>query len=100
MTKTEESQKFWSFSEDIQFLRALAVLAVVFYYENFIDLASGYLGVDVFFVVSGYLIHEIIANKYVKQEFSLFNFYTRRIRKVFLLYLLLFFQHFHFYGSR
>lgn len=83
MKTIEVSQSAWSFREDIQFLRAVAVLAVVLYHAKFIDLAGGYLGVDVFFVISGYLIHGIITNDFVNHKFSLINFYTRRVRRIF-----------------
>ena len=63
---------------DIQGLRAVAVLSVVFYHANKL-IPGGYLGVDIFFVVSGYVITGSILNHYrTKGRFSLIQFYWRR----------------------
>jgi len=71
-------------------LRALAVLAVIIYhleikFFNFILLPGGFLGVDIFFVISGYLISIIILQelKIKKGKFSFLNFYQRRARRIF-----------------
>lgn len=73
-----------NYRPDIDGLRAVAVLAVVGYHFDFRFLASGFLGVDVFFVISGF----VIANSLQKQEASslkvfLFAFWTRRIKRLF-----------------
>ena len=71
-----------SFREDINLLRALAVLGVVFYHAKFQIFSSGYLGVDVFFVISGYLISNIIISEINKEDFKFRNFYLRRVKRI------------------
>ena len=66
---------------DIDGLRALAVLAVVFYHCG-IGLPGGFVGVDVFFVISGYLITSIISADLDRGSFSLISFWDRRIRRI------------------
>ncbi|MBI1326148.1 MAG: acyltransferase family protein [Alphaproteobacteria bacterium] len=68
---------------DIDGLRALAVLAVVLF--HFIHEApfNGFLGVDIFFVISGYLITRIIYDEIKNKSFSLVHFYERRVRRIF-----------------
>lgn len=68
---------------DIDGLRAIAVLAVVIYHYAPKMLPGGFVGVDIFFVISGYLITGIIARQFETSSFSLFDFYQRRIRRVF-----------------
>ena len=68
---------------DIQGLRAIAVLAVVIFHINPKLLPGGYLGVDIFFVISGYLIIGFIWRDLQQQNFSLINFYARRIKRLF-----------------
>ncbi len=72
-----------SYRPDIDGLRAIAVLSVVFYHAGFNIFSGGYVGVDVFFVISGYLITTIIAREIEAGEFSLVRFYERRIRRIF-----------------
>ena len=64
-------------------LRAIAIIWVVafHYFPEFF--AGGYIGVDVFFVISGYLISGIIWNQLDKDAFSFIEFYRRRIRRIF-----------------
>lgn len=66
---------------DIDGLRALAVLAVVLYHCG-IGLSGGFVGVDVFFVISGYLITSIISADLDRGSFSLVSFWDRRIRRI------------------
>src|ERR1700761_5638412 len=68
---------------DIDGLRAIAVLAVVFYHGFPDVLSGGFVGVDIFFVISGFLITGIIARDLSENRFSLVGFYTRRIRRIF-----------------
>ncbi len=70
------------YRSDIDGLRAIAVLAVVFYHFFPTQLPGGYVGVDVFFVISGYLITQIILSKLVTQQWSIADFYARRIRRI------------------
>lgn len=68
---------------DIQGLRAIAVLAVVVFHINPKLLPGGYLGVDVFFVISGYLIIGFICRDLQQGNFSLVEFYQRRVKRLF-----------------
>jgi peptidoglycan/LPS O-acetylase OafA/YrhL len=66
---------------EIDGLRALAVLPVVFFHARFGSFGGGFVGVDVFFVVSGYLITGIILAEKRQRTFSLARFYERRARR-------------------
>lgn len=68
---------------EIDGLRAIAVGAVVLYHARVPYLTGGYVGVDVFFVISGYLITSIVARDIQAGAFSLWSFYERRIRRIF-----------------
>jgi len=70
------------YRRDIDGLRAVAVLSVVFYHYGVPGFGGGFIGVDVFFVISGYLIGGHIANELDAGRFSLRNFYERRIRRI------------------
>lgn len=67
---------------DIDGLRAIAVTAVVLFHAGLWPLRSGYIGVDVFFVISGYLIGGIIYRDAARQAFSFARFYARRARRI------------------
>jgi len=67
---------------DIDGLRAVAILPVLFYHANVWPFASGYVGVDIFFVISGYLITGLILREQDGSGFSLAGFYDRRIRRI------------------
>jgi len=67
---------------DIDGLRAVAVWLVVFYHFGVPFLGGGYTGVDVFFVISGYLITTIILTQVQSGRFSLLQFYERRARRI------------------
>ena len=67
---------------EIDGLRAIAVLPVIFYYADFSIFQGGYVGVDVFFVISGYLITSIILSEIFNSTFSIANFYERRARRI------------------
>ena len=68
---------------DIDGLRAVAIVPVVLYHAGFALCGGGFVGVDVFFVISGYLIASFILAEIQSGEFSLGNFYLRRIRRIF-----------------
>lgn len=68
---------------DIDGLRAVAVLAVLFYHAGFDFFSGGFVGVDVFFVISGFLITKKIADEIAEHKFTLVNFYEKRIRRIF-----------------
>ena len=71
-----------TFRQDINGLRAIAVLAVVFYHAELELFKGGWLGVDVFFVISGYLISNIIISELNEGTFSFKNFYLRRVKRI------------------
>jgi peptidoglycan/LPS O-acetylase OafA/YrhL len=64
-------------------LRALAVISVIFFHFNLFDFSGGYLGVDIFFVISGFLITRLISNElHINGTFNYKNFYLRRVRRL------------------
>ena len=67
---------------DIDGLRAVAILPVIFYHAGFPGPSGGFIGVDVFFVISGYLITSIVAGEIANGRFSLVSFYERRARRI------------------
>jgi peptidoglycan/LPS O-acetylase OafA/YrhL len=71
-----------NYRPDIDGLRAIAVMSVVFYHIEPALIPGGYLGVDVFFVISGFLITSIIRREQDRGRFSLGNFYERRVRRI------------------
>jgi peptidoglycan/LPS O-acetylase OafA/YrhL len=70
------------YRREIDGLRAVAVLPVIFFHAGFEAFGGGFVGVDVFFVISGYLITTIILAEKEKGTFSLVNFYERRARRI------------------
>ncbi|HEY1614453.1 MAG TPA: acyltransferase family protein [Rhizomicrobium sp.] len=68
---------------EIDGLRALAVLAVVFFHYRVPFFGGGFVGVDVFFVISGYLITSLVAADMDGAGFSFLHFYERRVRRIF-----------------
>lgn len=68
---------------DIDGLRAIAVLVVIFFHAGIPGFSGGFVGVDVFFVISGFLITSIIVNEIDEGKFSIARFYERRIRRIF-----------------
>src|SRR5258706_5013204 len=72
-----------AYRRDIDGLRAIAVLAVAFDHARLPGFAGGYVGVDVFFVISGYLITQILTRELDRGAFSVLGFYERRIRRIF-----------------
>ena len=71
------------FRADIQGLRAIAVVAVVLYHADHRLLPGGFVGVDIFFVISGFLISGILMNELDRGVYSLAGFYRRRVRRLF-----------------
>jgi len=67
---------------EIDGLRALAVLSVIFFHAGIELFKGGFVGVDVFFVISGYLITTIILKDIERKKFSIFYFYQRRVRRI------------------
>lgn len=71
-----------NYRSEIDGLRALAVLPVILFHAGFTVFSGGFVGVDVFFVISGYLITSIILSEKEAGTFSIINFYERRARRI------------------
>jgi peptidoglycan/LPS O-acetylase OafA/YrhL len=71
-----------SYRSEIDGLRALAVVAVILFHAGFKTFSGGFVGVDVFFVISGYLITSIILSEKREGTFTLMGFYERRARRI------------------
>ncbi|MEP2102397.1 acyltransferase family protein [Parasphingorhabdus sp.] len=75
--------KTMRYRADIDGLRTVAVVPVVLYHAGIAGFSGGFIGVDVFFVISGFLITTVIQSDLEKQQFSIISFYERRIRRIF-----------------
>ena len=71
-----------NYRPEIDGLRAIAVLPVILFHAGFQAFSGGYVGVDVFFVISGYLITTILINDLEAGRFSIVRFYERRARRI------------------
>lgn len=69
-----------AYRTDIDGIRAVSVISVILFHLGY--LPNGYLGVDIFFVISGYLITGIVFNEVEQNSFSVLKFYERRIRRI------------------
>lgn len=67
---------------EIDGLRAVAILPVILFHGGFTFFSGGFVGVDVFFVISGYLITSLIIADLEQKKFSLYRFYERRARRI------------------
>jgi peptidoglycan/LPS O-acetylase OafA/YrhL len=67
---------------DIDGLRAVAVIAVVLFHTRLVRVPGGFVGADIFFVISGYLITTLLLEDIRKERFSIANFYERRVRRI------------------
>ena len=74
---------------EIEFLRAISILLVILFHFDLLSLKGGFVGVDVFFVISGYLITSIIISK---KKFNFYQFYLRRFRRLMPIILLVTFS--------
>lgn len=74
--------KSFIYRAEIDGLRAIAVFSVIFFHLGFEFFSGGYLGVDIFFVISGYLITSLILTELNQGNFKITNFYERRIRRI------------------
>ncbi|HMS27768.1 MAG TPA: acyltransferase family protein [Burkholderiaceae bacterium] len=72
-----------TFRYDINALRAIAVIAVIAYHFDIVGFSGGFVGVDVFFVISGFLITSQIQQSLIAGRFSYANFYASRLRRIF-----------------
>ncbi len=70
------------YRREVDGLRAVAILPVVLFHAGFPGLSGGFLGVDVFFVISGYLITTLILRDIAQGRFSILTFYERRARRI------------------
>lgn len=71
-----------SYRTDIDGLRAIAILSILIFHVNKHWLAGGFIGVDIFFVLSGFLITNIIGSQTVEGSFSFSAFYSRRVKRI------------------
>lgn len=72
-----------TYRPDIDGLRALAVLAVLGFHTSIRGMRGGFVGVDIFFVISGFLITSIVVRGVEAGSFNILHFYARRIRRIF-----------------
>jgi peptidoglycan/LPS O-acetylase OafA/YrhL len=70
------------YRREIDGLRAIAVVPVILFHAGFSAFGGGYVGVDVFFVISGFLITRILIDELEKGDFSILRFYERRARRI------------------
>jgi peptidoglycan/LPS O-acetylase OafA/YrhL len=70
------------YRKEIDGLRAIAVVSVIFFHAGFTFFGGGFVGVDVFFVISGYLIASNIIDDIENKSFSFLNFYEKRARRI------------------
>ena len=70
------------YRKDVDGLRAIAVLAVLLFHLDPGYLNAGYLGVDIFFVISGYLITRIVYSEVIANKYTFTNFYVRRSKRI------------------
>lgn len=77
-----------TFRPDIEGLRTIAVALVIFYHYQFPWITGGFVGVDVFFVISGFVITRMLQNKLATGNFSFADFYTRRVLRLVPVFLL------------
>lgn len=71
------------YRRDIDGLRALAILGVVVFHLGGSPIPGGFSGVDIFFVISGFLITSILLRELKNEEFSFLEFYERRVYRLF-----------------
>ena len=72
------------FNKELHFLRSLSILLVVFFHFDLLNFNGGYVGVDIFFVISGYLITSIILQD---NNFKFTSFYFKRLKRIYPLIL-------------
>ncbi len=71
-----------NYRPEVDGLRAIAIVPVLFFHAGFQFFHGGFLGVDIFFVISGYLITSILLTEHLADNFSITRFYERRIRRI------------------
>ena len=70
------------YRKEIDGLRAIAVISIILFHAGFKAFEGGYVGVDIFFVISGFLITSLIVRDYRQGHFSFKTFYIRRARRL------------------
>lgn len=70
------------FRYDISFLRAISVIFVTLYHFKFSTFKGGFIGVDIFFVISGFLMTKIILDGFSKSNFKIWNYYSKRCKRI------------------
>ena len=83
MRSTPLATRTLKYRPEIDGLRAVAILPVVLFHYRVPYFSGGFVGVDVFFVISGFLITSLIAGEMADGRFSILHFYERRIRRIF-----------------
>lgn len=78
----ELANRLMQYRREIDGLRAIAVIPVILFHAGFTIFSGGYVGVDIFFVISGYLITSIIISELEQGRFSILRFYERRARRI------------------
>ena len=71
-----------NYKPEIDCLRAIAVLLIILFHFEILMIGGGFIGVDIFFVISGYLITNLVIKDIINNKFSFIEFYTRRIRRI------------------
>lgn len=71
------------YRRDVDGLRAVAVLLVILFHLDVAAISGGFVGVDIFYVISGFVIFRMMIVEYESGRFSILNFYRRRIRRIF-----------------
>jgi len=83
LTFQAKASRSSTYRADIDGLRAIAVLAVVCFHANVVHVTGGFVGVDIFFVISGHLITQVIDAEMEQGRFTFRGFYERRMRRIF-----------------
>ncbi len=83
MTKLSFPEVFREYRPELNGLRAVAVLLVLFFHLDFEWMKGGFLGVDVFLVISGYFISRNVVYELQHDKFTFYGFYTKRLRRLF-----------------
>src|SRR5215831_11160617 len=82
MNPSSATRTALKYRPDVDGLRAVAVLSVLAFHIGVSRTPGGFVGVDVFFVISGYLISSIMFSEIADSRFSVIGFYERRIRRI------------------